>query len=176
METRSKFFFIGICCVFLNYNLAQQNILNAWCDGIPVNTYIRNESNCRHWIRCNGSRPPSSGFCPSPSYFSLELQRCTSESVAKCFICPSTTSITFEVVENSCKRFIRCVNGVASELICGAGMAFNPGTERCESEFHQECTVSSNSIKNSIYSLFPLVINYCCDNRNKFCKHEHECW
>lgn len=69
MKSKYKFVFlllIGIFCGFWNLGLAAQvDIQKIWCDGIVANTYVRNVSDCRLWIRCNGpDRPPSSGFCP----------------------------------------------------------------------------------------------------------------
>lgn len=136
---------IGICCGFLTCCIAQIDIQRqkVWCEGIKENTYLRNATDCRVWIRCNGPNyPPSSGFCPNPSFFSVEQQRCTSQNDANCFVCPDTTSSSYETVANSCNRFIRCNNGVPSETSCGIGMGFNPETNRCEGAYYQTCIVS----------------------------------
>lgn len=145
MEIKCKFvelLLIGILFVQLSCGSAEQDIQKSWCDGVTVNTYIRNVSDCRIWIRCNGQNSPTSGYCPNPSYFSLELQRCTLESVADCFVCQNTTSISFEAIENSCNRYIRCIEGVPSEITCEAGLVFNPKTEKCDWEYNAACNVS----------------------------------
>lgn len=134
---------IGICCGFLTCCTAQVDIQRKLCNGVAANTYIRNVTDCRVWIRCNGpNSSPVSGFCPNPSYFSEELQKCTSQEAANCFTCPNTPSTTFHTVPKSCSRFIRCNNGVAWEMTCGIGMGFNPETDKCEPGFYRTCTVS----------------------------------
>ncbi|KAG4078678.1 hypothetical protein HA402_015268 [Bradysia odoriphaga] len=149
METKSVNFLliIGICCGFLTCSNAQVDVQRKlWCEGVDANTYIRNETDCRVWIRCNGpNSSPSSGFCPNPSYFSVELQKCTSEKAANCFVCPDTTSTSLHSVANSCSRFIRCNGGVGSELSCGIGMGFNPETDKCEPGFYRTCRAQTTA-------------------------------
>lgn len=134
---------VVIFVVSLNYGLAQQDMQQMLCQGVEENTYIRNVSDCRMWIRCKGANRPSSGYCPDTYYFGVELQACTSRARANCFVCPDSTSFSFEVVESSCNRYVRCVKGVPSEQICDSGLQFNRNTRNCDFPSSQSCGVRS---------------------------------
>ncbi len=47
--------FIGIVLAVLSTAYAQQNV--TICEGVPVNTFIRDVSRCDGWVRCSAAGP-----------------------------------------------------------------------------------------------------------------------
>lgn len=136
--------FIGILFSILSSAFAQQVIPTFICDGVQNNTYVRNVSDCSGFIRCGGPDGPIGGFCPTPYYFNSTRQVCTVDSV-QCFNCSSTGLINIPV-ENSCSRFIRCLNGIPSEGICPDELQFNPITTQCDLETSVGCKTVESSL------------------------------
>lgn len=135
---------IGILFAFLSSCFAQVSppeIPPHVCKDVTPMNYVRNVNDCTGWIRCRGTESPVFGNCPSPYYFDQTGPVCTYQDSVNCFECPKL-GLSWEPVEGSCNRFIRCTMGTASEEICPDNLQFNPVTQ-CDLESNVKCVVDA---------------------------------
>lgn len=129
---------VTIFGIFVNNSICQQ-FQQFQCDGVRVNDYVRNVSDCRGWIRCKGDGVIATGLCPDSYYFNELRQKCTQDN-STCFKCPDSLGISNVYVENSCNRYIRCIRNIPTEQICEEGLQFNQDFQQCDLESVVGCT------------------------------------
>ena len=124
----------------LGFALTCEEDYSFLCEGVPINNYVRNVTACNAWIQCKENGVIVPGFCEDSLFFDQEKQSCVTIENANCYSCPVQKEHGYYPVENSCNRYIRCLQGVATEHICSNGKQFNPLTSRCE--FGVNCEIS----------------------------------
>lgn len=110
------------------------------CDEEELNSFIPNVRDCNAWFRC-GQHGPEPGNCPAEFNFNPITRSCDWPENVQCFNCPSNETITTHIMNRSCRSFIRCVSGVASQLICEPGLQFNNKTGQCDLQSVVQCSL-----------------------------------
>lgn len=129
--------FVGI--VLAVFSTAYANNITI-CEGVPVNSFIRDVSRCDGWVRCS-SNGPVHGVCDSPWLFNAVTGACDWPENVQCFTCSNTIPIQSIPVNGSCIQFIRCINGRATQQACQNGLHFNAATEQCDLPENARCTI-----------------------------------
>ncbi|EDW73014.2 uncharacterized protein Dwil_GK16871 [Drosophila willistoni] len=117
------------------------------CSDHDLDDMVAYPNNCKKYIVCR-SPIPIAFYCPDDSYYSSELQQCTSWEDSDCdkgestttltpgytpapTMCTNSTRDTFPYPEN-CQWFIRCVDDYIYMMdVCNCGEYYDPITEKC---------------------------------------------
>lgn len=110
------------------------------CDEEEPNAFIPNVRDCNAWYRC-GPHGPEPGNCPPEFNFNPLTRGCDWPENVQCFQCPSNQTISTHIMDRSCRSFIRCINGVPSQLMCQSGLQFNNVTGQCDLETVVQCSL-----------------------------------
>lgn len=128
---------IYILAVFVTATVAQNASI---CDEVERGTFIPNVRDCNAWYRC-GSHGPEPGNCPPEFNFNPITRACDWPANVECFSCPRNETMSTHIMNRSCRSFIRCVGGVASQLMCEPGLQFNNKTGQCDLQSVVQCTL-----------------------------------
>jgi len=124
-----------VLCVVTAIVLAQDTSI---CDEEELGAFIPNVRDCNAWFRC-GPHGPEPGNCPQEFNFNALTRSCDWPENVECFKCPSNQTMTTHVMNRSCRSFIRCISGIASQLVCQEGLQFNNRTGQCDLESIVQC-------------------------------------
>ncbi|KAJ6627763.1 putative chitinase 10, partial [Pseudolycoriella hygida] len=128
---------IYVLAVVLPITVAQNASI---CDEEELNAFIPNVRDCNAWFRC-GPHGPEPGNCPSQFNFNPITRACDWPENVQCFSCPSNETLSTHIMNRSCRSFIRCIGGVASQLMCEPGLQFNNKTGQCDLQSVVQCTL-----------------------------------
>jgi len=129
---------IHALCVVVTATMVQNASI---CDEEELNSFIPNVRDCNGWFRC-GRLGPEPGNCPIELNFNPLTRFCDWPQNVECFKCPSNTQITStHIMNRSCRSFIRCMNGAASQLMCESGLQFSNVTGQCDSKAGVKCSL-----------------------------------
>jgi len=110
------------------------------CDEEELNAFIPNVRDCNGWFRC-GPHGPEPGNCPIQFNFNPLTRSCDWPENVECFQCPRNQTMSTHIMNRSCRSFIRCINGTASQLICEEGLQFNNVTGQCDLKSAVQCSL-----------------------------------
>ncbi|CAO1437515.1 unnamed protein product [Diamesa serratosioi] len=111
------------------------------CAGM-TSGFVNDFSGCRNYFSCvNSVAFPLE--CPLGLYFQSTTSKCDLIENVECSRCPATGT-TATRNSNSCTAYTLCINGVAIDRECAAGLWFDIPTSRCDLIANVECEGINN--------------------------------
>ncbi|XP_055620286.1 chondroitin proteoglycan-2-like [Toxorhynchites rutilus septentrionalis] len=122
---------VAICVALVSESLGQN------CYGRSNGSIIPDLKRCNVYYSCNNGVAISMS-CPSGYHYNAGRQICDRPISAGCVICPPTGFKNIPVA-GACRKFIQCVQGVATERECPKGLLFDPYYGQCNLEQNVKC-------------------------------------
>ncbi|XP_062555526.1 peritrophin-44-like [Armigeres subalbatus] len=149
------------------------------CIGRPDGAFIADFTDCSAFFTCI-RQTPVPGRCPEGFHFNDQGQLCDNPWNVICLLCvggetedvEASNAVTeFFPIENECRKYTLCVNGVGFLRECSVGLMFDAAAQRCDLEANVDCeeSVCPNSVNPSVASMVPDPRDcsqyYICFNR-----------
>lgn len=152
------------------------------CAGRPDGFFINDYTACEGFFTCIRETPVP-GRCPEGFYFNENSQLCDHPWNVICLLCvreetetetePDTNNVVTEFfpIENECRMYTLCVDGVGFLRECSPGLMFDREAQRCDLEANVQCVESlcPNSVNPAVASMVPDPTDcsqyYICFNR-----------
>lgn len=100
--------------------------------------FFRDFTDCKRYVACvNGVS--MFGACPDQYLFNANTSSCDYTHNVQCNSCPRTGMKTLPV-EGSCRRYVRCISGVAEYMECPSDLFYDQSTGSCNLQSRVDCT------------------------------------
>lgn len=159
------------------------------CIGRPDGTFVNDFTDCGAFFTCvRQAQVP--GRCPDGFYFNEERQLCDNQWNVVCLLCigeePEVPPANFATpdffpIENECRKYTLCANGVGFLRECSPGLMFDPVTRTCDLEQNVDCveSVCPNNINPIEATMVPDPTDcaryYICFQRQPIGGMSHAC-
>lgn len=171
------------------------------CIGRPDGFFVNDFTECEAFFTCvRQSQVP--GRCPDGFYFNEERQLCDNQWNVVCLLCtgeepeepepepeepseevdPANVPVPeFFPIENECRKYTLCANGVGFLRECSPGLMFNPVSRTCELEANVDCieSICPNNVNPMEATMVPDPTDcsryYICFQRQPIGGTSHAC-